>query len=140
MIKQLLDATFKKLLMEAENNNKTIHGSFVFFVNEVLEKRFNTPNLIGERTMIDYYKKHVKGKQNNSKEPSYELKNHMANYLGYDNFSNFEISKKKGSQTTVNNSFDYIYNKTQIIPVTFLITITVGIIYFYNSSHKNYIK
>jgi hypothetical protein len=140
MIKQLLEEIFQKLLLEVENNNKTINGCFVFFVNEVLEKRFNSPNLIGERTMIDYYKKHVEGKHNNSKEPSHELKNYMANYLGYVDFSGFEISKKKNTATSIRNKDNYTKRKLKFIPIIFLITIFLGFFYFYNSTNKNCIK
>lgn len=94
MLKQLLEETLIKLLLEKENKNKTVNGSFVFFVNEILEKKYQSPNLISERTLIDYYRKHVEGIENNSKEPDMILKNYMAKFLGYNDYFDFEITKK----------------------------------------------
>lgn len=91
MIKKLLEYTFDKLLHEHNNNNKTVNGCFVFFVNVVLEERHGVPRLISERTLINYYRKFVEGKPNKSGEPSSELKDHMAVYLGYKNYTDFEL-------------------------------------------------
>lgn len=140
MIKQLLEEAYEKLLKEVENNNKTINGCFVFFVHEVLEKRFDAPNFISERTMIDYYRKHVEGKLNNSKEPSHELKNYMANYLDYEDFTSFEISKKKDSHKSVKSDATYTKKKLKIIPGTIILILFLSFIYFSNSKDKNCIK
>lgn len=103
MLKELLTELFDKLKSERENDNKSKHGSAVFFVEKVLEERFNLPSYINPRTIKSYYEKYVEKRINAAGEPSNELKNLIAKYLGYEDFLDFEnnyssVSSKQGGK------------------------------------------
>lgn len=121
MTDKLLEDTLEKLLNEPDNNNKTVNGCFVFFVNIVLEERYGAPRFISERSLINYYRKHVEGKSNKSGEPSSELKNHMAVYLGYNDYIDYEFKLCKKAYSTF---------KKPYIPSRYLPYLKVSILFF----------
>lgn len=90
MIKKLLSQLFKKLENERDNDKKTKNGNAIYFVEEILEKKYGRPNYISSRAVKSYYDKYVEEKENNAGEPSAELKNLISKYLGYNNFLDFE--------------------------------------------------
>lgn len=94
MIKKLLDELFKKVENEKDNDKKTKNGNSIYFVEKILEEKFRKPNFISSKAIKGYYDKYVEGKENKAGEPSSELKNLMARYLGYDDFLDFENKTK----------------------------------------------
>ncbi len=109
MLKKLLSLLFEKLEDEKDNDSKSKSGNANFFVNEVLEVRFRKPNYISSKSIIGYYDKYVIEKENNTGAPSTELKNYISQYLGFENFQDFEIKntielrepkKRNGLQTS----------------------------------------
>lgn len=94
MLKKLLGQLFDKLENERDNDNKSKNGNAIYFVERILEERFGKANYIAARTIKSYYEKYVEGKENRSGEPSSELKDLMAQYLGYENFLGFENEQK----------------------------------------------
>lgn len=90
MLKKLFTEFFEKLKKEKENNSTAISGCCKFFVEKILEEQYKKPHYINDRTLVNYYNKFVEGNENGTGEPKAELKNLIANYLGYTNFSDFE--------------------------------------------------
>jgi hypothetical protein len=131
MVKELLKEVFEKLLNENENNNKTKNGCSVYFVNEILEKKYNAPYIISERTFVDYYNKHVLGKSNKSSEPNSKLKNLMANYLGFEGYSSYETSKKALS----NSKKTQVLKLNRFIITTFLLVV-IAFVYGFSKNNK----
>ncbi|PHS51632.1 MAG: hypothetical protein COB01_09690 [Lutibacter sp.] len=90
MLKKLLVKLFDKLERERDNDKKTKNGNAIYFVERILEERFGKPTYISSRAIKGYYDKYVEGKENNSGEPSSELKDLIAKYLGFKDFLDFE--------------------------------------------------
>lgn len=90
MLKKLLSQLFDKLENERDNDEKSKNGNAIYFVEEILEKRYGRPNYISSKAVKSYYDKYIDEKENNAGEPSSELKNLMSKYLGYENFLDFE--------------------------------------------------
>lgn len=97
MLKKLLNQLFDKLEGERDNDKKTKNGNAVYFVEEILENKLGKPNYISARAIKDYYDKYVEEKENKAGEPSSELKNIIAKYLGYEGFLEFETKNKEKS-------------------------------------------
>lgn len=95
MLKKLLSQLFDKLENERDNDKKTKNGNAVYFVEEILENKLGKPSYISPRAIKDYYDKYVEGKENKAGEPSSELKNIIASYLGYERFLDFETKNKE---------------------------------------------
>lgn len=95
MLKKLLSQLFDKLENERDNDKKTKNGNAVYFVEEILENKLGKPSYISPRAIKDYYDKYVEGKENKAGEPSSELKNIIAKYLGYESFLDFETKNKE---------------------------------------------
>jgi hypothetical protein len=95
MIEKLLIQLFEKLEQERDNDNKTKNGNSIYFVEKVLEDKFGKPNFISARALKEYYNKYVEKKENKAGEPSNELKNLIAQYLGFENYYDFEERNKK---------------------------------------------
>jgi len=100
MIKDLLEVLFKKIENENDCDKKSKNGISIYFVEKVLEEQLGKSNYINPKTIKGYYDKYVLGKENNSGEPSYELKNLMSHYLGYKDYVGFENNKKETTNTT----------------------------------------
>lgn len=97
MLKKLFNQLFHKLEGERDNDKKTKNGNAVYFVEEILENKLRKPSYISARAIKDYYDKYVEGKENKAGEPSSELKNIIARYLGYEGFLEFETKNKEES-------------------------------------------
>jgi hypothetical protein len=97
MIKKLIEELFKKIEGESDNDRKTKNGNSIYFVEKILDEKLGKPNYISSKAIKGYYDKYVEGRENNSGEPSSDLKNLIAKYLGFKDFLNFEKEKgKKG--------------------------------------------
>lgn len=102
MIKMLLEKLFKKIKNESDCDKKTKNGISIYFVEKILEEQFGKSNYISPKTIKGYYDKYVLERENNSGEPSYELKNLISHYLGYENYLDFENNKKALLNTNSN--------------------------------------
>lgn len=102
MIKHLLDRLFKKIENESDCDKKTKNGISIYFVEKILEEQLGKSNYISPKTIKGYYDKYVLERENNSGEPSYELKNLISHYLGYEDYLDFENSKKEIINTNPN--------------------------------------
>lgn len=128
MIKKLLQDLFFKIQNERDITNKTKNAISIYFVEEVVEKRFGKPNYISSKSIKGYYDKYVEERDNKSGEPSNELKGLIAKYLGYKDFFDFEnnnISKinKRGDGSKVKrNSVWFVWG--------FLLIISTSILYY----------
>jgi hypothetical protein len=105
MLEKLLIQLFEKLEEERDNDNKTKNGNSIYFVEKILEDKFGKPNYISARALKEYYNKYVEKKENRAGEPSSELKNLIAQYLGFDNYHDFEERNKttKKESTRIKN-------------------------------------
>lgn len=90
MIKNLLEKLIKKIENESDCDKKTKNGISIYFVEKILEEKYGKPNYINSRTIKGYFDKYVFGKENNSGEPNFELKNLISQYLGYKDYFDFE--------------------------------------------------
>lgn len=102
MLKKLLLQLFEKLENERNNNTRSKSGNANYFVDVILEEAFRKPNLISARALVQYYDKYVDGKENNSGEPNSELKNIISQYLGFDNYHDFEEKNKTSRKRRIN--------------------------------------
>ena len=133
MLKKLLEELFEKVELENNLDNKTKNGISRFFVETVLEERYNKPNYISSRSIKGYYEKYVEKKENKSGEPNSELKNLISNYLGYTDFLDFETKNFNGSTSLsksdvinkIKNYSDTI--KKWVIPIIATTSIASGI-------------
>ena len=130
MIQKLLLQVFEKLSTEKENDNKSKNGYFVYFVEEVLERKFNKPNLISDRSLKNYYEKYVEGVKNTSGEPKLEIKNYLSMYLGYNDYLDFEKSNSEDNPFV--NKFLFPLKKW-----SFLNVVVVGILAVFFLSVKD---
>ena len=104
MTRELLEKLYSKLKSEPENHRKNKTGCFDFFEEKILTRQNCTKykNVrVTSKTMKNYYEKHVEGRQNKSKEPCTELKNCIAEYLGYLNYLHFCNSMCDNSKTNL---------------------------------------
>ena len=103
MTKELLEQLYLKLKNEPENDRKNKTGCFDFFEEKVLsEQRYNKYKNVSvtSKTMKNYYEKHVEGRNNKSNEPCSDLKNLIAEYLGYKDYIDFCSNKTKNSKAS----------------------------------------
>ena len=146
MIKKLLKELFIKIVHKTDNDRKTKNGNSIYFVEKVLEEQFGKPNFISSKTIKGYYDKYVEEKVNNAGEPSSELKNMMASYLDYDNFSDFENKNKslKNISSGIKNNkklfFKNLFNTSasiSIFSVFIILIILTSFGIYYGSSFNN---
>ncbi len=138
MLKKLLSQLFDKLEDERDNDKKTKNGNAVYFVEEILETKFGRPNYISSKAIKAHFDKYVEKKENNAGEPSSELKNMMAQYLGYDDFLDFEnknksiegesINVKRGRQILIKNGKPKVFTNW-IILIGIIIVVFLGLYY-----------
>lgn len=124
MLKELLRLLYIKLESESENDRKNKTGNFDFFEEQILtQKRFDKYKdyMVKSKTMKNYYEKHVEGRINSSKEPTLQLKNLIAEYLGFDDYPDFESKKPnngnfpKGTGKAINKKHFYIITSSIIV-------------------------
>lgn len=114
MLEALLKKLFIKLEQEPTNDKKSKNGCAVYFIEQILEKRFEKFNLISTRGLKDYYDKHVLGKENSSGEPNTELKNLISIYLGFDDYLDFENKSTHTTNTPTNRTTTLTNLKSKI--------------------------
>lgn len=122
MIQELLEKLYAKLEDEPDNNRKSKTGCFDFFEEKILtHPKFNKYRSISvsSKTMKNYYEKHVEGRKNKSKEPSAELKNCIAEYLGYSNYLHFCNNLKEKPKNSFQYNFVSLKKKTSYCCLTF---------------------
>lgn len=95
MLNTLFVQLFEKLKTEKENDSTKTSGCFKFFIDRILEERFQKINIISSRTLTNYYNKYVEKRENKAGEPNSEIKNLISVYLGFENYTHFENSNKK---------------------------------------------
>jgi hypothetical protein len=122
MLKKLLSQLFDKLENEKDNDRKTKNGNAIYFVEEVLEKKYGLSNYISSRAIKGYYDKYVEEKENNAGEPSAELKNLISKYLEYNDFLDFENNNGSIGRVTK-------ISKLKVIKITVLITLMLIVIF-----------
>lgn len=129
MLKKLLSQLFYKLEDERDNDKKTKNGNAIYFVEEILETKFGRANYISSKAIKAYFDKYVEKKENNAGEPSSELKNLIAQYLGYDDFLDFENKNKsiEGDFSSVKRDEEFLKKNVETKVFTKLI-ITIGVI------------
>jgi hypothetical protein len=133
MLNKLFYELLEKLKTETQNDSKSISGCFNFFVENILEEKFNKPNYVSSRTLTNYYSKYVEKENNNSGEPKTELKDIIAQYIGYNDFADFEVSNKTKGKTKT-KSFS-LKQKTAIgVAVLLSIAFTT---YYFSYSYKS---
>ncbi|WGH76053.1 hypothetical protein P8625_02490 [Tenacibaculum tangerinum] len=77
-------------------SNKTPNGCFSYFVDTYLGNNAPKPRYqVNSRTITNYYNKYVKDIENDAGEPKIELKDLIAEYLGYKNYADFVGTDKK---------------------------------------------
>lgn len=104
MLEKLFTQLFEKLKIEKKNDSITTSGSFKFFVIDILEQEYGKSNYINPRTLVNYYNKYVEGSNNDSGQPKSELKDLIADYLGfkdYTDFENFNRQKENSHPTNI---------------------------------------
>ncbi len=127
MLKNLFNQLFNMLENERDNDKKTKNGNAIYFIERVLEEKFEKPNYISSKTLKGYYEKYVEGKEHNSGEPSSELKNLIAQYLNFKNYLDFENENSKVDSLKINKlptDFKTILTRKWIIPA--IITASLG--------------
>ena len=91
MIETLIIDFFKKI-KEKESITKN-HGKAVFFIQELLEKKYEKFNYIEKKKAIRLQEKYVDKKENVPVGvPDSFLKNVMAKYLGFENYEEYKAS------------------------------------------------
>lgn len=131
MLKILLLQLFEKLENERNNNTRSKSGNANYFVDVILEEAFRKPNLISAKSLVQYYDKYVDGKGNNSGEPNSELKNIISQYLGFDNYYDFE----EKNQTSKKSRINLKSTKVKSAGVATAILLITGVV-SYNASTK----
>lgn len=130
MLKELFLQLFKKLENEPKNDKKSKNGNAVYFVEEILENRFNKINYISSKTIKSYYDRFVEEKDNNAGEPTSELKDYIAKYLEYSDFLEFETKNSKKIQKNTFNKLKWSFISIGLILV-------LGFLYYNNSTNTN---
>lgn len=148
MLSTLFSELFEKLKKEEENNSVTKSGCFNFFVERIMEEKYNLKNVVSSKTLTNYYNKYVEGRNNNSGEPKSDLKNSIAKYLGYNSYIDFEKGNtqniKKSGKKPLNQSKQEILRhpkkrKTSKKAVIFIIIIVLLIfpsLFLFNKYYK----
>lgn len=109
MLEELFTLLYKKLESEKENDKKSKNGYFEYFVNVILKNDAykDSAVIISSKAIKNYYEKYVEKKENKSGEPKNDLKNIIANYLGFNDYLDFE----KSFHETKNNKI-ILYSNT----------------------------
>jgi len=127
MNKHLLEKLFKKIENESDCDKKTKNGISIYFVEKILEEQLGRLNYINPKTIKGYYDKYVLGRENNSGEPSYELKNIISHYLGYKDYLDFENGKKEPINTisygNIRKTKKWLLISGAIVSLSFLLII-----------------
>lgn len=138
MLKELFSELYEKLKKEEKNDSQKISGCFVFFVERILEEKYNKVNIVSSRTLTNYYNKYVEGKENNAGEPKNDLKNIIANYLDFKDYADFQknnissvvFSKKsidEHKKNKENNTSNTIGSKEKvIIGTSVMLVLSIG--------------
>lgn len=106
MLKELFSKLFEKLKTESSNNSTSKSGCFNFFETHILEEKYHKVNFVTARSLTNYYNKYVDEKNNSAGEPNQELKDLIANYLGFSSYTDFENAHlKPASKPFIGNSF-----------------------------------
>ncbi|TMM28669.1 hypothetical protein FDT66_13785 [Polaribacter aestuariivivens] len=95
MLRKLFTDLFEKLKTEKENDSIKKYGCFNFFIDKILEEKYHKINIVSTKTLANYYNKYVENRKNKAGEPNNELKNLIAKYLGFEDYSDFEVSYKE---------------------------------------------
>lgn len=103
MLKKLFEDLFENVKNEVDNNSTSKNGISTYFVEKVIDEKFNKPNLISVKAFKGYYEKYVEERENNSGEPKTELKNLMSKYLGYNDFQEYVSNNKKEKKSNYKN-------------------------------------
>jgi hypothetical protein len=155
MLDKLFSELYKKLKTETENDSQKISGCFNFFVERILEEKYDKKNIVSSKTLTNYYNKYVEGKKNNSGEPKNDIKNIIANYLEYEDYLTFEKSNHKTNIIITNNkdrenkkkeSYDSILKRTngkisvRKITISIFVLLFFLTIYFINSYNNSNIE
>lgn len=110
ILRELFVELFEKLKTETGNDSSTKSGCFQFFVDKILEEKYHKIHIVSSKSMTNYYNKFVENKENTAGKPKSELKDLIANYLGYQDYRSFEDSiSEKGTETNLrkeNKSLD----------------------------------
>ncbi|QTE22669.1 hypothetical protein [Polaribacter cellanae] len=104
MLRELFTNLFETLKTEKENDSVKKNGCFNFFIDKILEEKYHKINIVSTKTLTNYYNKYVESRKNNAGEPNNELKNIIAKYLGFKDYSDFENSCKKQQAPLTNNN------------------------------------
>ncbi|MFQ3182568.1 MAG: hypothetical protein ACI9Z4_002181 [Polaribacter sp.] len=138
MLKELFSRLFEKLKTESKNNSDSKSGCFNFFEIHILEEKYHKVNFVTSRSLTNYYNKYVEGTQNTAGEPNHELKNLIANYLGYSNYTDFENSNlKPKNKPFLENSRTTFFTKNSIVTIISILTISFTSLYFMNTSFSS---
>lgn len=105
MLEELFTQLYKKLEYEKGNDKKSKNGYFEYFVNVILKNDAYKAKgfVISNKAVKNYYEKYVEKKVNKSGEPKNDLKNVIAQYLGFENYLDFEQSINKTKINTTKN-------------------------------------
>ena len=91
MEKELFTQLFKKLKENEEVNNETLHGCFDYYRNYILGNINAHPIfVISTKSLVNYYKKYVENKENNTGSPRIQLKDLIAQYLDFENYEDYK--------------------------------------------------
>lgn len=110
MLRELFTQLYKKLEEEKENDKKSKNGYFDFFVNKIMDNDAKKSSDFGvtSKTIKNYYDKYVEERDNNAGEPKNKLKDFIAVYLGYKNYTDFERVNSKENITQINPKNKYV--------------------------------
>jgi len=129
MLKKLLSQLFNKLENEIGNDKKSKNGNAIYFVEEILEKIYKKPSYISSKAIKGYYDKYVEEKENNSGEPSTELKNLISLYLEYESFLDFERKNQDKTDTHFISDLGNKIGLRRLLILTFSLAFLIIIIY-----------
>lgn len=134
MLEELFTLLYKKLESEKENDKKSKNGYFEYFVNVILENDAykNSAVIISSKAIKNYYEKYVEKKENKSGEPKNDLKNIIANYLGFNDYLDFE----KSFHETKNNKI--ILHSNTLKPSKKPLLISIAIVLFFSTIYSIY--
>lgn len=116
MLEELFIQLFEKLKTEKDNNKKSKNGYFEYFVNIILNN--DTYKIVGfsisQKAVKNYYEKYVEKKVNKSGEPKSELKDLIAQYLEFEDYTQFENYNKRITENNPEQLKEVIDLKMQI--------------------------
>ncbi|WP_439128439.1 hypothetical protein [Polaribacter sp.] len=128
MLNKLFYELFEKLKTEKDNDSDRKSGCFNFFVERILDEKYNLKNIVSSKTLTNYYNKYVEGKNNNSGEPKSDLKNSIAKYLGYNSYSDFE---KENIQSSIKINLNQSIESNQEIKRKTLKKVVILVLCFF---------